>query len=470
MIVAKNALCLSLCRLAADLSSLVLFILVSRHLGPIATGEYSYAFALGVFISILAAAGLDQYGVRQYSQLHSAIDQRNCWRGMLAAQTIQLLFGTALLALVVGAWSGAGANPLVVLELAFFLICWALSRTLFVPATAREAMARPAVIEFACRTAASLSASVLCLLGVRSLPAMLIGFPVAGVAFVVAALRNAALNGARFELTSSWAEIRSIIRDAAPFTACEALAQFYIRADLLLIVQLLGPASAGWYAADLKLVEVGVTPLLLLGTAAYPLLSRTAFQAPGFVRLSEEFLRSILFVSGWLAVGMYCLLPMLIPALFGNRFEPAVGLLPMFALLAVAKGLELGLCRLLYATKRQNTYLGAMVLGTVLIVVLNLVLIPQFGMAGAIGAVVASSVLVDLVAIVRLRSDLRPRVLAVSLARLAIPLGVTAIVFTALDATSLNDWYVALIACVAFPALGFATGLMPNPRRSVLFA
>jgi O-antigen/teichoic acid export membrane protein len=469
--VVRNALWLSVCRFAADFSSLVLFTVISRELGPASTGEYSYAFALGAFIAILAASGLDQYGVLQYSRLSSSKDQQACWRGILIVQGLQLACGVILLAMAVLLLGGRRADPLVILELSTFLIGWGLSRTLFVPATANEAMATPALIELACRSAASLSALLLCLVGVKSLPMMLIGFPLSALALVGLAVRNARQHGARFNQAASWTEVTSTARHAASFTLCEALGQFYIRADLLLITQLLGSASAGFYAADLKMVEVGVMPLILLGTATYPLLSRTALQDPGrFVSAADEFLRGVLFVSGWLAVGMYCLIPLILPALFGERFEPAARLLPFFAAMALTKGLEIALYRLLYATRRQNTYLRVLTVGTVLIVGLNILLIPRYGTGGAIAAVVLGTGVVNLMAMRSLRADFPWHLFAIALARLGLPLACTALVFMGLRATGLNEWFVAVGACLAFPALGIACGLIPHPRRSLLFA
>ena len=471
VIVIKNAFWLSVCRIAADCSGLVLFTVISRRLGPASTGEYSYAFALGGFIAILAASGLDQYGVRQYSRLRSLSEQTACWQGMLGVQALQLLCGIALLWIAVLFLGGRNASPTVIVELSIFLIGWGLSRTFFVPAIAREQMAVPAFIELTCRAAASLSALTLCLLGVTSLAWILIAFPVAGVALAGLAFGNATRYGARFRFGSSWRDVAAVARHAAPFTLCEGLGQFYIRADLLLIVYLLGTASAGWYAADLKIVEVGVMPLILLGTAAYPMLSRTAVQdRAGFHALSEEYLRAVLFVSGWLAVGMFWLIPLLIPALFGDRFEPAARLLPIFSLLALTKGLEIALYRLLYATRRQNTYLAALLLGTVLIVALNLWLIPLFGTGGAIATVVLSTAVVDLVAMRSLSPELPASMFALAMARLALPLVGTALVVAGLRASGLKDWYVAGGACLAFPVLGYVCGLVPRPSRSLLFA
>jgi O-antigen/teichoic acid export membrane protein len=471
MIVIRNAFWLSVCRFAADFSSLVLFTIISRDLGPASTGEYSYAFALGAFIAILAASGLDQYGVRQYMRLNSEQERTACWRNMLVAQGLQLLLGFILLGLAVAVLGGRNASPVVILELSIFLIGWGLSRTFFIPATAKQAMAIPAFTELACRSAASLSALLLIFCGVQSLPLMLLGFPLAGAILIILSLRNAMQHGATLRFGSDWQEIRAIVRSAMPFTICEALGQFYIRADLLVIVHLLGNAAVGWYAADLKMVEIGVMPLILLGTAAYPVLSRTALQdRAGFVKLSEEYLRSVLFVSGWLAVGMYCLVPLVIDALFGARFEPAARLLPLFSVLAVVKGLEIALYRLLYAVKRQNAYVAALVVGTVLIVSLNFWLIPAFGAAGAIAVVVLSTAVVDLVCITGLGKELPNSLFVFALARLTLPLACTGLVFLGLHSLGLNDWGVAIGACLAFPLLGIVCGLLPHPRRSLLLA
>ena len=471
MIVIKNAFWLSVCRFAADFSSLVLFTFISRDLGPASTGEYSYAFALGAFIAIFAASGLDQYGVRQYMRLTSDEERATCWRSMLVAQGLQLVMGLGLLGLAIAYLGGRNANPLVILELTVFLVGWGLSRTFFIPASARQAMAIPAFIELGCRAIAALISLVLLLAGVPSMPLMLLPFPIAGVVLMGLSMRNATLNGAPLRFGTDWQEISHIARATLPFTLCEALGQFYIRADMLVIVNLLGTAAVGWYAADLKMVEVGVMPLILLGTAAYPVLSRTALQdRDGFLKLSEEFLRSVLFVSGWLAVGLYFLVPLVIDFVFGDRFDPAARMLPLFSVLAVVKGLEIAVYRLLYATKRQNTYLAALVFGTILIVSLNFWLIPAFGANGAIAVVVLSTALVDLVCITGLKKQLPGSLFLFSLGRLMLPLACTGLVFEGLHSLGLNEWIVAIGACLAFPVLGIVSGLLPHPRRSLLLA
>src|SRR3569832_1941956 len=143
MIVLKNAFWLSVCRFAADFSSLVLFTFISRDLGPASTGEYSYAFALGAFIAIFAASGLDQYGVRQYMRLTTDEERVSCWQSMLIAQGLQLVVGLGLLGLAIAYLGGRNTNPLIILELTVFLVGWGLSRTFNKPTTTQQTKTNP---------------------------------------------------------------------------------------------------------------------------------------------------------------------------------------------------------------------------------------------------------------------------------------------------------------------------------------
>jgi len=471
MVVIKNTVWLSVCRIAADLSGLVLFTVISRRYGPMGTGEYSYAFALGAFIAILATSGIEQYGVRQLSCLQNPQEKSGCWHGLLVTQTIQLSLGLLILGAVMLVAGTSRASPVVILELTIFLVGWGLSRTLYVPASAAQAMVAPAFTELACRLAGTSFALAMCLYKSIPLAVILAGFPISGLVLVALALRNANLHGARFGFHARWQQVLETVRGAAPFTVCEALGQFYMRVDLLLIMFLLGKANGGWYATDIKIVEVGLMPLVLLGTAAYPVLSRSAAHGVAeFAPLSRDFFRSVLFASGWLAVGLYCLAPLVLTRLLGNAFQPAGHLLPLFAVLAVFKGVEVVLYRLLYAVKKQNTYLGALAVGTALIVLLNYTLIPRFGATGAVFAVLLSSAVVNLVCGLALENKNSGSLFGKNVVSLALVMGVTLLAVFGLKTLELGAWEVGIAGCVLFPLAALWSGLFPNPRNSPLFA
>ena len=471
MLVIKNTVWLSVCRIAADLSGLVLFTVISRRYGPMGTGEYSYAFALGAFVAILATSGIEQYGVRQLACLKSPQEKSDCWHSLLVTQLIQLSIGLLILCAVMLVAGTSRASPIVIVELTVFLVGWGLSRTLYVPASAAQAMVGPAFTELSCRLAGTLFALAMCLYKSMPLSAILAGFPISGLVLAALALRNASTHGARFSLHARWQEVVETVRGAAPFTVCEALGQFYMRVDLLLIVFLLGKANGGWYATDIKIVEVGIMPLVLLGTAAYPVLSRgAAHGAEAFTPLSRDFFRSVLFASGWLAVGLYCLAPLVLTRLLGNAFQPAGHLLPLFAVLAVFKGVEVVLYRLLYAVKKQNTYLGTLAVGTAMIVLLNYTLIPRYGATGAVIAVLLSSAVVNVGCAFALRHEIAHSLFGRSGVRLALVLAATLVAVFGLRALDIGAWEVGIAGCVFFPLAALVSGLFPDPRKSPLFA
>lgn len=468
MKVVTNAFWLSFCRVLADLLSFVLFAVISRTFGPSGTGEYSYAFAVGTLVALISTSGFEDYGIRQYAR--TAVGERAAlWRDLLASQCAQLVLGL----LAFGGFAVAGAirtaNLVVVAELSIYVIGWAASRTFFIPAMAAQAMVRPAFTDLACRLAAILGALGWALLGHPSLPLLLAGFPVAGVVLATLALRNAAQHGALLRPGRSLGGILHTMRGTLPFAGSDILNQFYARADVLLIAYFLGNAQVGLYATDIKFVEVGLLPLILLGTASYPLLSAHAARDPSkFALTAQDFIRLLLFFAGWLALAIHVLIPLLIVPLFGTKFAPAVPLLPYVAAFALLKGGEAAFYRLLYSTHRQNLYFGSLLAGTVIIWSLNYLLIPQYGLTGAIVAAIVSTVVIDAICIFGLSRRIKPSYVAMTAGRLLLTLGSSALLVAGARRLGAGPWTTALVGCALYPVVGAGLGLLPHPRRSHL--
>jgi O-antigen/teichoic acid export membrane protein len=127
------------------------------------------------------------------------------------------------------------------------------------------------------------------------------------------------------------------------------------------------------------------------------------------------------------------------------------------------------LYRLLYAVQRQNTYVGALTVGTALIMVLNYALIPRFGATGAVFAVLVSSAVVNLMCAFALRREISQSLFGKNIVRLASVLALTILAVFGLRALEIGAWEVAIAACVLFPLAALLSGLFPNPRKSPLF-
>jgi|HubBroStandDraft_3_1064219.scaffolds.fasta_scaffold37756_2 O-antigen/teichoic acid export membrane protein len=463
-----NAFWLTSCRIAADLLSFVLFAAIARDFGPNGTGEYSYGFAVGTLVALVSTCGFEDFGIRAYA---SATTQTRpqLWADMLATQCVQLGVGVLVFIafLLVGALHAR--NLIVLTELGVYVVCWWMSRTFFIPAMASQSMKAPAITDLACRFAAIVSALLIGALTHASLPLMLAGFPLAGVALLLLSLASARRHGARLQAGRSWRRTFDTLRRTLPFAGSDLLNQFYARADVLLIAYFLGNASVGLYATDIKFIEVGLLPLILLGTASYPVMSAYAARSDGaFAEAARDFMRILLLLTGWLAVGIFCLVPLLIVPLFGPHFSPAIPLLPWIALFAILKGVEATLYRLLYSAHRQTLYCISLLIGTVLIVSLNVLLIPTRGLKGAIVAAIVSTIVVDAISLTGLVPRLGARFIALALLRLTLATLLIAALVGVLRHSDFGLWTIALAACAAFPLAAAVFGLLPNPRTSTL--
>jgi O-antigen/teichoic acid export membrane protein len=388
----------------------------------------------------------------------------------LSSQLLQLGMGVLLLGGILLFATYPPSTRWAIVELSVFMIGWGLARTLFVPAMAAQSMLAPAFTDLFCRLCAILVAILMLFAARPPLAVCLVGFPLAGISMACLAARNAHSHRASLTPHSSLRGVVSIWKGTAPFAGSDILNQFYARTDLLLIAYLLGDASVGLYAADIKFVEVGLVPLILVGTAVYPLLTRFAATEPArFETGARELMRAVLFLAGWLAVGICCLVPRLFGVVFGARFDEAATLLPWFALFAIAKGGEVVLYRLLYCVRRQNRYVASLSIGTAVIVLLNFILIPTFGIRGAIGAAIVSTIVVDTICLNGLRHHVRVRVFLDATARVAAALAVTAAGYEVAGLCGLGPWPQALLATALFPLTGWTLRLVPHIRHSFLF-
>jgi O-antigen/teichoic acid export membrane protein/SAM-dependent methyltransferase len=470
MRVLKNAFWLTGGRVTADLASFGLFTVISRAFGPHGTGVYSYAFAVGNLIGIIGGAGFEEFGIREYA-CAAPQERARLWRALTAAQFRRLAVGIAFLALYLLSGIDRSGQPALVIELSMFFLGWYVSRLLFAPAMALEFMALPALADVVCRTSAIAIAIALLLAGVSALPIAILGFPIAGLAIAYLGLRSSLAHAGVPRFTAPWSGISAALRGSTPFTLTELLSLFYVRADVLLIAYWLGAAQTGLYAMQVKFVEVGLLPVLLLGTAVYPLFGRLAAEAassPRLERAARDYTDAVFCLSGWLAVGIACLLPLVIVPLFGEQFRASISLLPWFSLLTVAKGIDAAASRLLFSVRRQAFYVRTLSCMTVLMVLLNCLLIPLFGLRGAVWAALASSLLGNIGCICGLREHVRPWIFVRAGLRLVGTLVLTGCAIGAAQRLGAGPGVVAVGAVLLFPLLAFLAGLVPDWRHGPL--
>ncbi len=169
---------------------------------------------------------------------------------------------------------------------------------------------------------------------------------------------------------------------------------FDYQVDTFLISIMLGETELGWYAAaQTILLAIGLMPAAFR-SALYPLMSRYNQSDPQKLAiLHEKATRYMLAVSLPIATGIAILAEPIISLIFGPAFMPAVPVLQISIWSVVFLFLNVPSARLLLVRNHQRS--ASIVTGTSLLtnLVLNLWLIPIYGINGAAASRLVASAL-----------------------------------------------------------------------------
>ena len=150
MSILANASWLTGTRIASDLISVLLFVILTRYFGPAGIGQYSYGFAIAGLLYAFVSLGLQDYAIRESSLL--SIEARRILLGRLLGTQLGILvlavFGLFIFLLITRPSEEIVA---IIILLSGYHVTLAFAQTLFVPAYSQQSMVGPAVTEFVCR-------------------------------------------------------------------------------------------------------------------------------------------------------------------------------------------------------------------------------------------------------------------------------------------------------------------------------
>ena len=168
-------------------------------------------------------------------------------------------------------------------------------------------------------------------------------------------------------------------------------AQPYI--DAVLLSKLSPRDAIGWYGAAKNIMGTLFAPALILGSAAFPRLSRAAAQPKTFAREVQTAFRPMVWLAGLAGVGTYLFADTAIGLVYGHRhFAPAGDVLRVFAPGLFLVFIDVLFGNALTALGRSNAFAIAKLGSAVLSTVLDLALIPYFQRRmgnGGVGVVLA---------------------------------------------------------------------------------
>jgi O-antigen/teichoic acid export membrane protein len=384
-------------------SRLILFgamVYVARHLGAAMFGVVGVAAAIVLYFNRIADGGLDQgLGVREIAaepaRLETEAPELLTARTLLAAglATILVLTGLLLLPRPDGTVLAVTALTLLAVGAGTRWIHLGLHQNR-IPAIA---------ITAGLATAAVLMVALVHGPGdVALVPAAQFAGDSLAALLMLLALRR---SGARLPVRFNWSVIRPLLPRARALVVSALLGLMIYNADFVFLRVLRGAESVGYYTAAYTLVTFSLNLGTAYSMSLLPSLTRLG-GTPGEQESLYHTAMAHVFAAGFPAAVGGCLLgPMIVGLLFGPAYREAA--LPFQMLIWC-----IPLCLLrdiplmaLMARKQEGRVLRVTAVAALLNLVLNAVMIPPWGVAGAAGATLMTEAVRMVVSLVYARRE-----------------------------------------------------------------
>ena len=356
---------------------------VTKYLGPEQFGLLSYAKSIAGFLLIVSSLGFESLLHREF------LDDQE--RGKVMGTAFVLRIGTALASVLftVVALLLTGTDALT-LHLIVIFSSVAVFESSFVVRSYFQSIVKSRL------TAIAALVQTL-VLAVFKLLFIYLGFSViyfagitlfASVVYAVMLLRNYLTN---FGDLSRWhfdrAYAKSLLRDTWPLMIGAIVTFVYMKTDMIIIKLLMDNEAVGQYAVIVRMTELWYYVPMLICNSIFPALFRAKKVGEQLFIQRIRYLHHFLFaVAVLLGIGTWFVGEDLVVWLFGSEYREAAQLLPLYIWTCVFIFLGIAGSQWIIVENLQRLRLVFNVGGAVLNVGLNFLLIPDYGIAGAIYA------------------------------------------------------------------------------------
>ena len=375
-------------RILRIIISFVVTILVVRYLGPKDFGLYSYTLSFYMLFSSFSSLGLEAITTREIVKYPARKDEIN---------------GTVFLMRLAGS-----VIAIILIALTLFLTNEDKSTSILILLASGSFLFQSfLVIEYYFRgkvaakySAFALSASII-LSSILKVIFILIKAPLIYFVFAVVFEYFALACGlvivyhinklSVFNWKFSRELTLQLLKDSWPLALSGIVVMIYVRIDQIMIKYMMSEEAVGYYAAAVRLCEAWYFIPVTLCNSIFPAIVNAKTVSQDFYNNRMQKLYDIL---TWMAIGIAIPITIfsgqIINLLFGSEFLSAVPVLTVYVWAGVA--VFLGVASSQYLINENLTKLSFVrsLIGMILNVVLNLILIPMYGIIGAAIATLVS--------------------------------------------------------------------------------
>lgn len=370
------------------LAGLFVGVWVARYLGPEQFGIFSYVLAFTAIFSGIARFGLDAIIVRE---LINHPKQRDSYLGTAFwLKAFGALIVMALMAAIVPFTSNDAATNRYIFIIAAGLVFQSFEVVEFYFQS--QVLARLiSICKVIQLTLSSLVKIYLVLTQAELIWFVLVtAFDTLTLAisyFLVYRLQKNATFYKRFDLVLA----RQLLKDSWPLVLSSIVTMLYMRIDQVMIKEMLGNHEVGLYSASIKLVEALYFIPVLLSNSLFPaILNAKKNSNEQYLSRLKLLYRLMFWLGAALSLIFWFIGPAAISLLYGQKYAGAANVISIYSIslpfvfVFVASGKWIVAENLVILSFLRN---GAAVIASI---VLNLALIPSYGIAGAAVSTVIS--------------------------------------------------------------------------------
>lgn len=257
----------------------------------------------------------------------------------------------------------------------------------------------------------------------------------------------------------SFAGIVSLVRGSSAFFIANVFTRVFAYADTFLISLLMGEFALGVYSVAYKLTYAFQFVPLALVAALYPALSHEANDDQASLRIVEGALRYLAVIGFPIVGGIYAIAQPLLAVYASAEYQNALQPLQIMIFALIFTFLDYPIGSVLNARMKHAVKTAIMGATLVVNVILNLLLIPYFGLAGASMAAVLSFAFMFTAGFVSVQ-----KVLPIPVELLARAIGIPALASGAMIATvrfsGLNLYLSIVLGALVYGAIVLGTKYM----------
>jgi len=384
--VIKNTLYIFAGRISNAVFLFLLTLVVTRQLGPASFGVFSFLTTVVMAASCFANLGLDTWMVREVTK--STERGRYYLSNILGLKTGASLITISLISLAFNSTDLPDTTQSLLWVIMVSVLFNSLSQTLWHYGNCFKQFIYHSSLWATSNIIKSFLGITLVLL-YRELEPLVWGIVIAEAAtlfisFIV--IRNRFGNSMPEFNFLVWKEFLS---SSGPMAFGMIFSVLYFRLDIVMLQMMTEEKIVGWYSAAYRLFEITlILPHSFMLVLFPTLVEEYHTDRSKFKKSFQKAVEMFSIIGGGVAVGLWFFCDGIITLIYGEKFFPSIGVLNILAPAVFLFFINFLLSNILIASGREKINVWNLVIATIINILLNLTLIPEYGAEGAAWATV----------------------------------------------------------------------------------